>query len=304
MLLRKPVFLAFLIFIACSGGEEASDGVQDHVLTYGFDQPKLAPEKPYGTLPARKIPASAYRLLPSLDTVRMDEIYDSLPGKKAIVFKPLRNDFRQIIAVKRTNDWLLLDWSLFTLVAPAGFKMSFMDVDGKGSPELLLSYDQVADNEQKQSIHGIKQDEKGNQFSTSAVWSKAKGFCIIDLDEISFLADNVMTGYQYYYETSLYIKKKKEKEERTVELSGITNKYRTSFKVWYNFEIFPGEKSIMVTLEKCETQKTLDEAKIYFDHPEESDQPDPETEAISSTCTPIYEPGLYELKDGVFTRTM
>lgn len=113
-----------------------------------------------------------------------------------------------------------------------------------------------------------------------------------------------MTGYEYYYETALHIKRKKEKEGRTVELSGTTNKYRTSFKVWYNFEIFPGEKSIMVNLEKCETQKTLDKAKIYFDDPEESDKPDPETETISSACTPIYEPGLYELKDGVFTRTM
>jgi hypothetical protein len=305
MLLRKHVSLAIIIFAACSSNKDlSSDGSQDHVLTYGFDQPKLAPEKPYSVLPARKIPASSYRLLPSIDTVRMDWIYDSLPGKTAFIFKPLRDDFRQTIAVKRTNDWLLLDWTLFSLVAPAGLKMSFMDIDGKGSPELLLSYEQVADNGQKQSIHGGYTDEQGNSFYTSSVWSKARGFCIIDLDEISFLADNVMTGYEYYYETALLFKKNKVKEGRNVEISGITNRYRTAFRVWHNFEFFPGEGSIMVTLEKCELQKTLDSGKTYFNNSGESDEPDPETEMISPTCTPIYELGLYELKDGAFRLKM
>ena len=300
MLNRKTLFFLFIIIAACSPGKDIpEDESVEHVLDYGFTHGELAPNKPYDVLPAGKIPESKYRILPSLDTVSIHHVFDSIPGK-AFIFMPRGTSPRQTIAVKRTNDWLLLDWSIFHLSAPAGLKPSFVDINGNGSPELMLSLDVTTDSTQMMSEHGIDTDAKGNSFFTSRVFKKAKGFCLIDLDSISFLAQNVFTGYEYYYETALRFQELREKDDTKYYVNGLKNTYRTIFRVWYNFEIMPGENIIMVTLDKCEMEKTLDDGTIYFDDADEDDEPDTEQEDFKKTCTPVYVPGLYEFKDGAF----
>lgn len=293
-------FILFVLVLACSGIKESQEAPTGDAIAYGFPEPRLAPDRPYEVLPGRKIPKDKYRLLPSIDTVRMDYVYYRFKDQ-VIIFKPDSDEFRQEIAVKRASDWLMLDWSLFRLTAPAGLTASYLDVNGKGSLELLLSHDRIKENEQQQSIHGSSTDEKGNEYFTNEVWKKSRGFCIVDLDSISFMADNVFTGYEYYYQTDLRFDEKRKKEGREYTVSGTKNHYRTTFRVWYNFEIMPKENLIMVTLEKCEYEKTLDKAKSYFSDPsEENEEPDPETEELVQICTPIYAPGLYEFKDGAF----
>lgn len=293
------LFLLAVIAACSPRAEIPEDASEDHVLTYGFSKAELAPNKPYDVLPAGKIPESKYRLLPSLDTVSIYYVFDSIPGK-AIIFHPSSTSPRQTIAIKRTNDWLLLDWSLFRLRAPSGMKMSFIDVNGTGSLELMLSIDIQSDSTQMQSIQGSQTDENGNRFYKSEVWKKAKGFCLIDIDSISFLADNVFTGYEYYYETSHLFEENREKDGKPYKISGLKNYFRTTFSVWYNFEIMPGENLIMVTLDQCEMEKTRDRRKHYFDSAHEDDEPDPEREELKKVCTPIYVQGLYEFKDGAF----
>jgi hypothetical protein len=253
-------------------------------------------------LPGGKIPEDAYRLVTSLDSINISKVVDSIKGPTAFTFITDDKESSQGIAIKRKHDWLILDWTLFRLSAPARLKLSWIDMDGKGSPELMLSLERS--DTMKQEL-ASKEDPMGETaYVTNSQWSTAEGFCIIDIDGMSFLVDNVFTGYEYSYTVSEYFKGKPEKAGgRLVYLeSGSKNKRKKLFKVWYTFDIRPHKKVILVRLKQCEEIVTFDPSATYFNKKEKNEKPRPRIIHKSPTCTQMYDEGTYTLKDGRFVK--
>ncbi|HEY5823277.1 MAG TPA: hypothetical protein VIT44_02865, partial [Cyclobacteriaceae bacterium] len=266
MLLNKLWFLKFcfqtLLFISfyCLQAQEIAvmEVVPDSPLSrigsesVPFDF--LTPSSPHTILASGKIPASDYRLLPSLDTLRVDHIFDSISSPSAFSFKPDEKEYRQNIAVKRKNDWLILDGSVFQLASPAGLKMSWIDVDGNEVPELLLSFDRTEPNSNVRSETSSRTDEfTGQEFLWSKNWLKARGFCIIDIEHVQFLVNNIYTGYEYIYQEKEFFREKIKNAEGVEKLrKGTMNEAEKYFKVWYDFKIVPRKKTIKVKLIQCE----------------------------------------------------
>lgn len=266
-----------------------------NVYNYTVPYKELTPEKPITALASGKISKDSYLIIPSIDTIKIEHIWDSVANPVAFSFKGV-GFLQSFIAVKRKNDWLLLHWKAFRGLRYFGdLKLSWIDFNGIGSPELLVTLDQTKEDGSIEQIFGSMENSvTGQAFYTDSRWRKATGFCIIDIDAVSFLADNILTGYEYRFAL-----KEKEKNSSGIAI-GFKNKSEKYFKVWYRFDLQPEKKQIVVELKECEQGVISDSSVIYFHTPEKSEKPNEKVLELIESCTLMYKEGIYVLRNGQF----
>lgn len=261
----------------------------------------LTPKKPLSALPSRKI-TEKYFITDRIDTLRISYKYDSITkGQQAFSYKPAYEEFGQLVAIERKRDWLVLDWRHFKLASPAGLQMSWIDIDGKGSLELMFSL--VNDGNVEQILGSRTSPVTGNKYNTHSQWKRAKGFCILSVDDLYFIVDNVYTGYEYSFEQSRHVRGQKNEGTGYVYPDSYdTDREKKTMSVWYDFSISEGKSMIKIQQTLCQETLISDESKQYVIKKTKSEPHQEKVEYTKNACTPMYEEGVYVLKDRKFVR--
>jgi hypothetical protein len=260
---------------------------------------KLTPASPLSTLPVRKI-TDKYVITDRIDSVRIGYLYDSVSSPQVFTYKPAYTEYGQAVVIKRQNDWLILDWTHFKIAGLAALKMSWIDVDGKGSLELMFSL--VSDQNVEQILGMADSPFTGMTYNTHSHWKKAKGFCILDIDNLTFVVDNIYTGYEYYYELSTYVRGEKNEGVGYVYPNAYdTDRERKTMSVWYDFKIKEGKNMITVRRTGCRETVISDASKRYINDKSKTEPSQEKVEYSKDKCTPMYTEGVYVFRDGRFT---
>jgi hypothetical protein len=259
----------------------------------------LKPSMPLSSLPAKKI-TDKFVLTNRIDTLGVAYVYDSTTvWPRAFTFKPDYDEDGQAVAIQRKDDWIILDWRLFKPKSPAGMKMKWIDVDGKGSPELMFSRDSPEEQILESEISPIT----GRKYNTHKNWHRATSLCIIDIDALSFAVQTIYTGYEYFYELSEYVSGPENKGPGYVYPdSYYTNRERKNFKMLYDFTIKEGKGLIEIRQVACKETVTRDPSKRYLIKTDLSESPAEQIESEKEQCFPMYQEGTYALKDGQFIK--
>ena len=254
----------------------------------------LTPKTPLSALPSRKI-TERYFITDRIDTLSIAYKYDSITKvPQAFSYKPAYEEFGQLVAIERKRDWLVLDWRHFKLASPAGLQMSWIDIDGKGSMELMFSL--VNDGNVEQSLGSRTSPVTGNEYNTHSQWKRAKGFCILNVDDLDFIVDNVYTGYEYSYQQSRYVKGPKSGTGYVYPDSYDTDREKKTMSVWYDFTISEGKNLIKIQQTVCQETLISDKSKQYVIKKTNSEPHQEKVEYTKNKCTPMYEEGVYIFK--------
>lgn len=258
----------------------------------------LKPNMPLSSLPAKKI-TDRFVLTNRIDTLGVAFVYDTTLRPRAFTFKPDYDDDGQAVAIQRKNDWVILDWRLFKPKSPAGMKMKWIDVDGKGSPELMFS----GDSAEEQILGSETSPFTGRKYNTHQNWYRATSLCIVDIDALSFLVQTIYTGYEYFYELSEYVSGPENKGPGYGYPDAYsTDRERKSFKMLYDFTIKEGQGLIEVRQVACSETVMRDPSKRYIIKTDLSEPPVEQIESEKERCLPMYQEGTYTLKDGQFIK--
>lgn len=274
--------------------ESASYNVAYATVPYAI----LKPTKPLASLPAEKISDKFVRTN-RIDTLGVAFVYDSTVHPRAFTFKPDYDEDGQAVAIQRKDDWVILDWRLFKPKSPASMKMRWIDVDGKGSPELMFS----GDSPEEQILGSETSPFTGRKYNTYQNWYRATSLCIIDIDALSFLVQTIYTGYEYFYELSEYVAGPENKGPGYVYPDSYhTNRERKTFKMLYDFTIKAGMGLIEVRQVACKETVIRDASKRYVIKTDLSEPPAEKIESEKEKCFPMYQEGTYVLSNGQFVK--
>jgi hypothetical protein len=257
--------------------------------------PELTPPKPFSILPVRKV--SSFTITNRIDTLRIEFMFDSVASPRAFTYKPAWAEYGQKVAIQRKNDWVILDWREFKTTSPGVMEMAWIDLEGKGSLELMFS----RDNSGEQILTSKTSPFTGTNYSTHSNWRKAKGFCILDVDALTFVVDGIYTGYEYFYEMDRYVSGPRNTGTGYhYPESYHTDRQRKTITLFYDFNIQPGEGIIKVRQTQCREVVVRDPSKQYIIQESKSELHAEKVEYDEPKCTPMYETGTYVLQNGQF----
>ena len=253
---------------------------------------------------SKKIPGNQFRVSHQLE--KYDRVFDSLPDGSAFSYG-FKTDTSQTIAIRRGNEWVLLNWKAFTIGIPANMKLSWVDVDGKGSKELMILLDYIIPDiyDDEMLVHPLWTDTwTGAEYSSQSFWTKARGVCILDIDSMRFVLDNAYTGFRWSYEFRQYVSgpvfKGKYMDEYPDEYH--KNRRRKDFELWYDVNVIPGQNTIEVKKTSSSVTTTVDKSIRYRQKKEMSEPFAPRVISSSNDCPPMYAEGKYILRDGKFVK--
>ena len=275
---------------------EAIEGMQYDVASATVPYSILKPNAPLSGLPAKKI-TDNFIITNRIDTLGIDFVYDSTVNPRALTVA--YGEDGQAVAIQRKDDWVILDWRLFLPKSPAGMKMKWVDVDGKGTPELVFA----GDSPERQILSSEVSRYTGRNYNTHENWYRATSLCIIDVDALSFLVQTIFTGYEYFYELSEHIKGPEHHDGGYIYPDAYDkDRQRKTLKVLYDFSIREGESEIEVHQIACEEIVIRDPSKQYTIKKDLSQPHVEKIESQNKKCVPMYEEGVYAFRDGKFLR--
>jgi hypothetical protein len=258
--------------------------------------PVLTPPTPVSKLPGKKI--TDYLLTDRIDTLNLGHVWDSTSNPRAYTYQPAAREFGHSVAIQRQHDWVILDWSLFTPFSPAGMKMKWIDLDGQGSLELMF----IRDGGVQQITSSVTSPLTGTKYRKKSNWDRATGFCIIDIDKLTFIVESSYTGYEYYFELSKYILGPENHSINGSSDSYYTDRQRKTFTVFYDFKVMEGKGMIEVRQVACKQSLIFDPSKEYVIKTTSEEPSREKIEYEKSKCIPMYEEGVYGLEDGQLIR--